>query len=192
MDKLRWQDAGERAESAGVGGSARLVEDRGVFRSKRSGALLSQSHSARNSKAQKNLPSKKAKQLRRRQAIDRAMESLESRMMLTVTGFQLPLNYGTGVAPIALVQGDFNADGKTDLAVANHQDNTISLLAGDGHGGFTTAHTYGVNSAPHVGTGPNAIIAGDFNGDHHLDLATSDTGGGVSVLLSDGHGGFAT
>ncbi len=60
------------------------------------------------------------------------------------------------------------------------------MLLGNGDGTFQPQVTYA------VGTIPTAIVAGDFNGDGHLDLAVanrqrSDT---VSVLLGNGDGTF--
>ena len=84
-----------------------------------------------------------------------------------------------GSFPYALVEGDFNGDGKLDLAVPNSGDNTVSILLGDGTGNFTLV------SAPAVGAYPFDVAAGDFNGDGKLDLATADIYGyAVSILLS--------
>src|SRR5207247_9729813 len=41
--------------------------------------------------------------------------------------------------PIAVAVGDFNADGLQDLAVANHDSNTVSVLLGVGNGDFQEA-----------------------------------------------------
>ena len=41
-----------------------------------------------------------------------------------------------GVAPDTIVAGDFNGDGRTDLAVANYGDNDVSVLLGNGDGTF--------------------------------------------------------
>lgn len=79
-----------------------------------------------------------------------------------------------------MVAGDFNNDGKLDLAIANFGDNTITLLLGNGDGTFTFA-----SGSPYdVGKGPFAITAADFNGDGKLDLAVANlTDGTVSILL---------
>ena len=105
-------------------------------------------------------------------------------------GFNSAVVYNVGTDPLAIIAGDFTGHGKTDLAVANYKDNTITVLAGNGDGTFGGAQTFSVSPAANVGTGPNAIIGGDFNGDHKIDLAVSDAGGGVSILLSNGIGGF--
>ena len=90
-----------------------------------------------------------------------------------------------GLYPIGIVAGDFTGDGRTDLAVANSGDNTISVLLGNGDGTFAPQVTYA------VGSGPEAIVAGDLFGDGHLDLATANYNGTVSVLLGNGDGTFA-
>jgi len=82
--------------------------------------------------------------------------------------------------------GDFNDDGKADLAVANRSSGDISILLGNGDGTFQRATNYGVGAAP------SFVVTGDFNGDHRLDLAVADGGGNsiVSILLGNGDGTF--
>lgn len=94
--------------------------------------------------------------------------------------FGTPLTIPVGNQPVAIVAGDFNNDGKLDLAVANFGDSTITLLLGNGDGTSTQ-----VSGSPFsVGQGPYAITAADFNGDGKLDLAVANLGGGtVSILL---------
>jgi hypothetical protein len=44
--------------------------------------------------------------------------------------FQAAVNYAAGSGPISLTLGDFNGDGKADLAVADYSNNTVSVLLG--------------------------------------------------------------
>jgi len=52
--------------------------------------------------------------------------------------FQAHVDYSVGDFPVGIVAGDFNDDGKTDLAIANEFDNTISILYGNGDGTLQT------------------------------------------------------
>src|SRR5260370_16551155 len=40
-------------------------------------------------------------------------------------------NFATGAAPVVVLTGDFNGDGKLDLAVINRADSTVSVLLGN-------------------------------------------------------------
>jgi Ca2+-binding RTX toxin-like protein len=91
-----------------------------------------------------------------------------------------------GLNPLSVVTGDFDGDGNPDLATANLGSDTVSLLAGDGVGGFGRAQTF------RVGGQPSAIAAADFNRDGRLDLVTANSAFGansLSVLLGEA-GGF--
>jgi hypothetical protein len=54
----------------------------------------------------------------------------------------------TGFGPQSIAIGDFNGDGKQDLAVANYNSNTVSIRLGDGLGGFIGSTEVGVGSNP--------------------------------------------
>ena len=94
-----------------------------------------------------------------------------------------------GSHPSSIVSGDFNGDGIPDLAAANKNDNTVSVFLGNGSGGFTAAP----NNPYITDVGPASIVAGDFDGDGIVDLATANTTvGNISMLLGLGSGGFVT
>jgi hypothetical protein len=86
-----------------------------------------------------------------------------------------------------VAEGDFNGDGKLDLAIVNAASNTVTVLLGNGTGGFTAAP----GSPFPVGTGPQFVVVGDFNEDGKPDLAIANSfGNNVTVLLGNGAGGF--
>jgi FG-GAP-like repeat len=100
--------------------------------------------------------------------------------------FAAPMTMAVGDDPLAIAVGDFNGDGKIDLAVANFDSGTISILLGNGNGTFAPQTT-----VP-VGSYPSSIAVGDFNGDGKLDLAVASVRTGhMSVLLGNGNGTFA-
>jgi len=87
--------------------------------------------------------------------------------------------------PRQMTSGDFNGDGKQDIALDCCTG--LQILLGNGDGTFQTGATYSVE-------GFGNIVAVDFNGDGILDLAevsgTSITSTQVSVLLGNGDGTF--
>ena len=96
----------------------------------------------------------------------------------------------TRITPESLVAGDFNRDGKLDLAVSGDDsagNGAVEILLGNGDGTFRSA---GV-----IAVGPPAtrIAQADFNLDGALDLAVSvGTNGQVMILLGNGDGSFRT
>ncbi|HEY9285522.1 MAG TPA: VCBS repeat-containing protein [Pyrinomonadaceae bacterium] len=86
-----------------------------------------------------------------------------------------------------LALGDVNSDGSLDLTTSNQDDNSVSVLLGDGRGGFAPA----AGSPFAVGRAPYPHAVGDVNGDGKPDIATPNVGSNnVTVLLGDGRGGF--
>lgn len=87
--------------------------------------------------------------------------------------------------PFAIEAGDFNGDGRPDLAVVNLTPASVSIFLNNG--GTTLI---GPTNFP-VGNNPFALTVADFNLDNQLDLAVANSeSNNVSILLGDGMGGF--
>jgi Bacterial Ig-like domain/Putative Ig domain/FG-GAP-like repeat/FG-GAP repeat len=103
-----------------------------------------------------------------------------------IGGFTNPTTFAVGEMPRSVTVGDFNGDGKQDLATANFISNNVSILLGNGNGSFTNSAVFA------VGENPTFITVGDFNNDGKKDLATTNFGSNsVSILLGNGYGYFA-
>jgi Bacterial Ig domain/FG-GAP repeat len=94
--------------------------------------------------------------------------------------------YNTGPAPTAVVSGDFNQDGKPDLAVIDEQSSSVQILLGVGAGKFS------LGSQTNTGTSPAQIVAGTFNLSGHQDLAVANGDKTMTILLGKGDGTFTT
>jgi hypothetical protein len=85
----------------------------------------------------------------------------------------------------SIVVGDFNGDGKPDLAFGDRDSNVVSVFLGNGDGTFNLA-----SGSPISGAGLS-LIAGDFNHDGKLDLAGIDNYNDlIDVFLGSGDGTF--
>jgi hypothetical protein len=112
--------------------------------------------------------------------------------------FGAATSFATDLDPMDLAIGDFNSDGRPDLAVANNKNQgsnintigTVSVLLGNANGTFQSAVNYT------AGYGPVAIVTGDFNRDNKLDLVTMNLaqgmGGNATILLGFGNGTFGS
>jgi hypothetical protein len=98
--------------------------------------------------------------------------------------FGLPVTYSTGTGALAVVAGDFNKDGKTDLAVLTTFLLNVDILLGNGDGTFQTSVPY---PAPR---NPTKLLSGDFRGKGILDLAMVSSNTWVEILPGNGSGGF--
>ena len=89
--------------------------------------------------------------------------------------------------PVSVVVGDFNGDGHLDIATANLLANSVTVLLGDGSGGFSEAP-----GSPIAVAQPRSLAVGDFNGDGIDDLALANPAlNEITILLGDGTGKLA-
>jgi hypothetical protein len=98
------------------------------------------------------------------------------------------VDYPVGIDPNAVAVGDFNGDGKPDLAVSNAvcsfllstcPRGTVSILFGNGDGTFQPGVEY------LAGLSPVRLATADLNGDGGADVAVANTfSNSVSVLLN--------
>jgi hypothetical protein len=102
----------------------------------------------------------------------------------TTASFAPQQTFATGSEPVSVVVGDFNGDGKPDLAVANANSSTVSVLLNTTAPGATTV-SFATQQTFATGSAPESVAVADFNGDGRPDLVVanrdSDT---VSVLLN--------
>ena len=94
--------------------------------------------------------------------------------------------FSVGFNPITVALGDVDSDGSLDLVTANVASADVSVLLGDGAGGFAEA----AGSPFMTGNEPGPMALGYIDGDTHLDIvAASYISQNVAVLLGDGNGG---
>jgi hypothetical protein len=102
-----------------------------------------------------------------------------------------PVAASTGTRPHTheIAAAEVNGDGRVDLLTTNANDNTISVLLGDGTGRFAPAPASPVAAGRHP---YDAIAPCDVNGDGRVDLVVPNlAGSAIAVLVGDGTGGFS-
>lgn len=94
-------------------------------------------------------------------------------------------DYLTANGPFDLSIADLNSDGRPDVVAADYVSNVISVLLGNGSGGFGPKTDFG------TAANPSGVAIGDINSDGILDLAVSSwSENAVSLFIGNGSGGF--
>lgn len=98
------------------------------------------------------------------------------------------VDYLVGDTPSALFVEDVNSDGIPDIITANENDNTVSVLLGDGAGTFIEADSSPVD----VGNNPRDVYVADVNGNHMDIIVVNAFDDNVTLLFGDGSGNFSS
>ncbi len=113
-------------------------------------------------------------------------------MGATIPSFAPRQTFAAGAEPSPVAVGDFNGDGKSDLAIVNESANTVSVLLNTTPAG-ATAPSFAGQQTFATGTTPGSVAVGDFNGDGIPDLAIIDQHDDTaSVLLNTTPAGATT
>jgi FG-GAP-like repeat len=89
--------------------------------------------------------------------------------------------------PTYVAVGDFNRDGRDDVAISSPESKEVNALLGNVDGSFTPG------TVARFGTFPGFIVSGDLNGDPYVDLAVVDErAGGVFLIYGGPNGTFGT
>jgi hypothetical protein len=105
----------------------------------------------------------------------RQLHREHGQLLIGTAGTSTPQSFPAGGGPTSLAAGDFNLDGKLDVASSNERDgtlegsSTVTVLLGNGDGSLRLPATVPVGSTSW------SIAAGDFNGDGLPDLAVANT-----------------
>ena len=107
--------------------------------------------------------------------------------------FRPRIDLAVGGAPRAVAVGDFNGDGRLDVATAQQLSDTVSVLLGHGDGTFARPLVFAASGQNFT---PSSLAVGDVNGDGRLDLVIKSISFldsdafQVGVLLGNGDGTF--
>lgn len=101
--------------------------------------------------------------------------------------FSPPHNFATQTGPSCVVSGDFDGDGRADLAVANVSSDSLSVLLNTAAPGTGTP-AFASQPVLATGNGPVAVIVADINGDGRPDAVATNwgqyTGNTLSIFLN--------
>ncbi|MBW7867611.1 MAG: T9SS type A sorting domain-containing protein [Brumimicrobium sp.] len=103
--------------------------------------------------------------------------------LTSIAPFVLP----GGVNPSDIIAMDLDLDGNMDVATSNSGGASVSVIFGDGVGGFSLGGTYAAD------LGTSGISSGFFNNDIYPDIAvTNENANTITVFINDGTGSLST
>jgi len=107
-----------------------------------------------------------------------------------ITAFAAKVDFTVGTTPYSIATGDLDGDGKADLAIANYNSSSVSVLRN-----LSTPGTISFSAKTDSPTGsqPTSVAIADLNGDGRPDLAVSNYSSNVvSVLANNSSPGVIT
>ncbi|MDA0986957.1 MAG: FG-GAP-like repeat-containing protein, partial [Bacteroidetes bacterium] len=93
---------------------------------------------------------------------------------ITTGSFATKVDFATGTGPITVSIGDIDGDGKLDMAVANPNSSTISVLRNISTSGTITTGSFAGKVDFATGNQPYSVSIGDIDGDGKLDMAVAN------------------
>ncbi|MHC1703733.1 MAG: FISUMP domain-containing protein [Tenuifilaceae bacterium] len=96
--------------------------------------------------------------------------------VIDAASFAAKVDFASGVGPEYIAIGDIDGDGKSDLAISNWNDNTISIYRNTSTSGSITTGSFAPKVDIVSGTYPYPIVLGDVDGDNKLDLIVANYG----------------
>jgi FG-GAP-like repeat/IPT/TIG domain/FG-GAP repeat len=112
---------------------------------------------------------------------------------ITISSFASKVDFTSGTSPSSVSFGDLDGDGKPDLAVANYNNNTVSVFRNTSSAGNITIGSFANKVDFTTGPFPISVKIGDLNGDGKPELVVANSvGSSVSVFHNTSSAGNIT